>query len=125
MPTLPHGVRVFVCTRATDMRKSFDGLVGLTRQVLGQDPISGDLFVFVNRKGTMVKVLYWSRGGFCLWAKRLERGRFAAFSGDAITATLTDTQLMMWLDGIDLQSARQRIRFDLPARRAASATMRA
>ena len=58
MPTLPHGVRVFVCTRATDMRKSFDGLVGLTRQVLGQNPVSGDLFVFVNRRATMVKVLY-------------------------------------------------------------------
>ena len=125
MPALPHGVRVFVCTHATDKRKSFDGLVGLTRQVLGQDPVSGDLFVFVNRRATMVKVLYWSRGGFCLWAKRLERGRFAAFRGDAITATLTDTQLMMWLDGIDLHSARQTMRFDLPARRAASATMRA
>ncbi len=60
------------------MRKSFDGLYALTRQALGCDPLSGELFVFINRRGTQMKVLYWDRTGFCVWAKRLEQGRFVS-----------------------------------------------
>jgi len=73
----PEGqVRVHVYGRPVDMRKSYDGLYALTRQELGQDPLSGRLFVFINRRATQMKVLYWDRTGFCLWAKRLEAGRF-------------------------------------------------
>ena len=100
MATLPHGVRVFLCTQATDMRKSFDGLIAATKSVIGQDPLSGHLFVFVNRQANYAKVLYWSRGGYCLWAKRLERGRFAKTSAAGVAVPMTYTQLMMWLDGI-------------------------
>ena len=57
-----------------DMRKSFDGLYALTRRELDQDPLSGKLFVFINRRATQMKVLYWDRSGFCVWAKRLEQG---------------------------------------------------
>lgn len=122
MPTLPIGTRVFVSTQPADMRKSFDGLIALTRQMLRKDPVSGDLFVFVNRSATLVKVLYWTRGGFCVWAKRLERGRFASCKGAAAVVELTDTQLLMWLDGIELDRV-QRKRFTLPTAARPSATI--
>jgi transposase len=66
MPTLPLGSRVFVSTQPADMRKSFDGLIALTKTALQRNPLSGDLYVYVNRSATMVKVLYWTRGGFCV-----------------------------------------------------------
>jgi transposase len=69
--------RVFLRRAATDMRMGFDGLSGLVRREFGLDPADGSLFVFVNRRRDMVKALCWDRDGFALWAKRLERGRFA------------------------------------------------
>ena len=82
----PEGqVRVHVYGRPVDMRKSYDGLYALTRQEMGQDPLSGRLFVFINRRATQMKVLYWDRTGFCLWAKRLERGRFLSDWGKVWT----------------------------------------
>lgn len=107
---LPLNTRVFVSTQPADMRKSFDGLIALTRQALQRDPVSGDLYVFVNRAGTMAKVLYWTRGGFCVWAKRLEQGQFARWRDDRAAVELTDTQWMMWLDGIE-PGARTRKRY--------------
>lgn len=111
---LPSGVRVFLCTQPTDMRKSFDGLITATRAVIGQDPLSGHLFVFVNRQANFAKILYWSRGGYCLWAKRLEQGRFAIANDRGVAMSMTDTELMMWIDGIDLNKTVQRKRFVLP-----------
>lgn len=125
MATLPLGVRVFLCTQATDMRKSFDGLIAATKSVIGQDPLSGHLFVFVNRQANYAKVLYWSRGGYCLWAKRLERGHFAKASVAGVAVPMTDTQLMMWLDGIEMRSTVQRKRFSLPEARGSAAIMAA
>lgn len=128
MMPLPHGTRVFVCTKPTDMRKSFDGLIAATRSVICQNPLGGHLFVFVNRSMNLTKVLYWSRGGFCVWAKRLERGRFARIAStgvDSHSAQISDTQLMMWLDGIDLIAAVQRKRFVLPTKASASEIMAA
>ena len=127
MATLPLGVRVFLCTQATDMRKSFDGLIAATKTLIGADPLSGHLFVFVNRKANYAKVLYWSRGGYCLWAKRLERGRFAkgVTMTHGVSVQMTDTELMMWLDGIELSRTMQRKRFVLPARPHASAIIHA
>ena len=70
----PEGqVRVHLYGKPVDMRRSFDGLYALTRHELGQDPMSGALFVFINRRATQMKVLYWDRTGFCVWAKRLEQ----------------------------------------------------
>lgn len=120
---LPHGVRVFLCTQPTDMRKSFEGLIAATKAVIGADPLSGHLFVFVNRQANSAKVLYWSRGGYCLWAKRLERGRFASAVGAGTAVPMTDTELMMWLDGIEWRGAIRRKRFVLPEARGTAAIM--
>jgi len=68
--------RVFLCTLPTDMRKSFDSLVGLVEQQLGQDPLAGDLFVFRSRRGDRLKLLYWDNDGLAIWYKRLEEGTF-------------------------------------------------
>jgi len=74
MLSLASGVRIFLCTAPTDMRKSFDGLFALVETVIGEDPFSGHLFLFRNRKRDRVKLLYWDRDGLAIWYKRLEAG---------------------------------------------------
>ena len=113
MLRLSPDTRVFLCTEPTDMRKSFNGLAAATTSIIGHNPTCGHLFAFVNRRRDMAKILYFERGGFCLWAKRLEQGRFAVIDSTTSAAQLSDTQLMMWLDGIDLDRVQAR-RFKLP-----------
>ena len=95
--------RLWLCTRPTDMRCSFDGLAALVRQHLGQDPLSGHGFVFINRRRTLLKLLYFDGDGYCVWSKRLERGQFggALTAGDAVEA-LSRTQFTALLEGLDL-----------------------
>ena len=88
------------------MRKSFDGLVGLVKNALGEDPLSGTLYVFINRRRTYVKSVYWDRTGFCLFAKRLERGRFT-LPGDKETFELSEQAFKLLLDGIVLGVSRR------------------
>lgn len=98
----PEGqVRVFLYGEPVDMRKSFTGLYALTKQGLGQDPLSGHLFVFVNRRGDYLKCLYFDRTGFCLWAKRLERGRFVSNWARMGSQELDVTGLKLLLEGIE------------------------
>lgn len=105
----PEGrVRVHVYGQPVDMRKSFDGLYALTRQRLGADPLSGDLYVFINRRATQMKVLYWDRTGFCVWAKRLEQGRFVADWTKVATRQMDWTGLKMLLEGIEANVVRKR-----------------
>ena len=108
----PEGqVRVHVYGQPTDMRKSFDGLYALTRQELTQDPLSGRLFVFINRRATQMKVLYWDRTGFCVWAKRLEQGRFLSDWRRATTREIDWTGLKMLLEGIEAKVVRKRYKY--------------
>lgn len=94
--------RIFAYSAPTDMRKSFQGLLALVQHVFrDQDPYSGDLFAFVNRRGNYIKILAWDRTGFVLFAKKLERGRFV-FPGDSISQELSDQTLRFILDGIPL-----------------------
>jgi len=95
---LPSQGRIYLHRDPVDMRKSFDGLSGLVRGAFEQDPLSGDLFVFMNRRRDLVKVLYWDRDGFALWAKRLERGRFALPGGT--TPEVDRTALVLLLEGV-------------------------
>lgn len=73
---MPSAVLVFVCLQPTDLRKSFDSLAALTESVIRQSPLSGHLFVFINRSRNRIKVLFWDRTGYCLYHKRLEAGTF-------------------------------------------------
>ena len=111
MLILPTKVRVFLCTRATDMRKSFDGLHGLVLEVLRQDPQSGDLFVFLNRRRDRVKILLWEGDGLAIWYKRLESGTFSLPAAKGDSLVLSSAELALLLGGIDLAQTRPRKRY--------------
>ena len=105
----PEGqIRVQLYGRPVDMRKSYDGLYALTRSELKQDPMSGQLYVFINRRGTQIKVLYFDRSGFCLWGKRLERGRFVSDWRQVATREMDWTSLKLLLEGIEPGRYRRR-----------------
>lgn len=98
---LPAGARIWLSCGVTDMRKGFDGLAAIVQLQLAEDPFSGQLFVFRGRRGDRVKLLWWSGDGLCLFAKRLERGRFVWPSAAQGTVYLSQAQLAMLLEGID------------------------
>lgn len=111
MLILPPSVRLFVCAQPTDMRRGFDGLSIMVEKILKQDPFSGHLFVFRNRRQDRIKVLYWDRDGYAIWYKRLEKGtiQFSANLSDG--AELRATDLAMLLDGIDPTKVKRRQRY--------------
>jgi transposase len=113
---LPLPVRIFLCTRHADLRKSFDGLAQLVREYLGADPLSGHLFVFRNKRGDRLKLLYWDRDGYAIWYKRLEIGsfRFPLLGGDGDGVEIHATDLAMILEGIDLASVKRQKRYRRP-----------
>jgi transposase len=103
MLSLLPTVRIWLCLRPADMRKSFDGLAAMTRQILLQDPIaSGHLFVFVSRRADRIKVLWWDRDGYALLSKRLERGTFRLPAAQGDSVALSGAELAMLLEGIEL-----------------------
>ena len=114
MINLPPTVRIFLATAPADMRRGFDGLAALTTAALGQDPLSGHLFVFRNRRGDRLKILYWDRDGLAIWAKRLERGVFRFPTPHDGRIEVTPAELAAILEGIDLSRARRQTRFVLP-----------
>lgn len=112
MLSLPPSVQIFVAAEPADMRCSFDGLSARVTELLEKDPFSGHLFVFRNRIGDRVKILYWDRSGFCLWYKRLEKGTFRFPAVVAGAVEMEAAELALILEGIDLQGARRQKRFE-------------
>jgi transposase len=115
---LPRAVRVYVATAPCNLKKSFEGLSNEVRGVLAKDPLCGHVFVFLNRRRTMVKLLVWTRGGFTIVHKRLERGTFcfpARLVPGAASIELEAHELSMLLEGIDASRARLKHRWEPPA----------
>jgi len=98
---LSHGTQVWLSCRPTDMRKGFDGLAAQVKEVLRADPFSGHLFVFRGKRGDYVKALYWDGTGLCLFAKRLEKGRFVWPPVIDERLRLTPSQLSLLIEGMD------------------------
>jgi transposase len=113
MISLPPTVKIFLSTKPADMRRSFDGLAAMVEHVLQQDPLSGHLFVFRNRRGDRVKLLYWDRDGLCIWYKRLEEGtfRFPAPQEGETCVTISSAEWAMLLDGVDFTNVRRGKRY--------------
>lgn len=98
--------RILAYGEPVDMRKSFNGLVAVVQSVLGEDPLSDTLFVFFNRRGNYMKLITWDRTGFCLFAKRLEQGRFRLPTGEA-KQEISERAFRLILDGIVLGNRRR------------------
>jgi len=95
-----RAVRVWAHTRPTDLRKGYSGLFGLVQRELKRDPLSGELFLFVNRRRTSCKVLLWDGTGLCIFSKKLERGRFAElWREDGHKRALTTSELSLFIEG--------------------------
>ncbi len=101
MITIPAGTRIWIAAGVTDLRRGFTGLSAVVQMTLEQDPFGGHVFVFRGRRGDLIKVLWWDGDGLCLFAKRLERGRFVWPKAESGTVPLTRAQLSMLLEGID------------------------
>ncbi len=111
---LPPSVRIWLATAPTDLRKSFDTLAELVRQQLKGDPLSGQLFVFRNKRADRVKLLYWDEDGFVILYKRLEVGTFHFPTATAAGVEVRATDLHMLLDGVDLSTVQRSRRYQRP-----------
>jgi transposase len=113
----PPSVRIYLAAGVTDMRKSFDGLAGVTETLLRLNPLSGHVFVFCNRRKDRIKILFWDRSGYWCLAKRLEQGTFAWPDAEPVTKLeMTTRELMLILEGIDHRDVKFRKRMNrIPA----------
>ncbi len=117
MLSLPPGARVFVATARVDGRKGIDGLSVLVRSQFAEDPLSGTMYVFFSRRGDRVRVLYWDRDGYVLVTKRLEKGTFKTpWSVERGRVIIEAAELLLVLEGIDLEGAKRRARWSPHAR---------
>ncbi len=109
---LSANLRYFLCCHPTDMRNGFDGLAGIVRNHLGKDPVSGDVFIFLNKIRTHIKVLYWDGDGFALFYKRLERGRYAQCTAlNKSSVEMKREELLMLLEGLSYSDMSRKKRF--------------
>jgi transposase len=118
---LGHQHRYYLYMRAADMRKSFDGLSGIVRNEMGRDPLNGDVYIFVNHRRNMVKLLQWDYNGYALYSKRLEQGSYELprlCEHRASSGVLKWSELLLILEGISLQSVRYRKRYVLDKKEA-------
>ena len=114
MLTLPSSVKIYVAAAPVDARKSFDALTALVANEFGLEPLSGHLFVFLNRRGHLAQMLFWDRNGFCILKKRLEAGAFTLGRGPEGTAShveINSAELALMLEGIELKGATRRKRY--------------
>lgn len=109
--------RIWLCTLPTDMRCSFDGLSARVKQHLGEDPLGGHWFAFLNRRATQIKVLGFEEGGYWIWSKRLERGEFARLCGNGtdVKRVLCATEFLALLEGVDMEIKKRRKRYKIAA----------
>ena len=116
MLSVPSAVKIFLYGQAADLRRGYDGLAAIVQNAMGEDPLSGSLFIFVNKRGNRIKLLYWDRDGYAIWMKRLEQGTLEVPRSDDPEVTslkITASQLSLILEGIELSSVRRRKRFQL------------
>jgi transposase len=113
MFSLTSSFRYYLYRGATDMRKSFDGLSGLVQSQLKRNPMSGEVFIFVNRRRTKVKLLKWEQGGFIIYYKRLESGtlELPKFQNDSLSCQMSWATLMLMIEGISIEKSKRRKRF--------------
>jgi transposase len=113
MFSLTSSFRYYLYRDPTDMRKTFDGLSGIIQSQLDRSPTSGEVFIFINRRRNRVKLLRWEQGGFILYYKRLERGTFELprFTGDALSYQMSQSSLMLMIEGISVKKSKQRRRY--------------
>lgn len=117
MVSLPSIMRIWLCTKPADMRRGFDSLAELVRQELGEDPLSGHLFVFRNRRGDRIKFFYWDEDGYAIWYKRLEQGVFRfpqPNQGGKTGVMIRSVDLQMLLEGVDWQNVQRGKRYRRP-----------
>ena len=114
MLSFQAAVKVYLCTRHCDMRRSFDGLSMMVEQLIGRNPYTGHLFVFCNRRSDRVKILYWDRDGWAIWYTRLEAGTFQFPFSETGRKEIAAWELGVLLEGIDLSKGRRRKRYHLP-----------
>lgn len=118
MLTLPPSVKIYVAASPVDCRKSFNGLSSMVESTFAVDPLSGHLFVFLNRRGDQVRMLFFDRTGYCIVSKRLERGTFRLVrqAKDGSQHVEVDSgELGLMLEGIELQGAKRRARWRPPS----------
>jgi transposase len=116
MLSVPAAVKIFLYNDVADLRRGYDGLAAIVQESMGEDPLSGSLFLFLNRRCNRIKLLYWDRDGYAIWMKRLERGSFElprARDPDSVSLKITASELSLILEGIELRSVRRRPRFQL------------
>jgi len=111
MLSLPSIVEVYFCTEVTDMRKSFDGLSTMVKDIIKQNPLSGHLFIFLNRRKDRIKLLWWDSDGFVIWYKRLEEGTFKMPDNSNAQFKISQRDLSMMLEGIDFKTIRKNHRY--------------
>jgi transposase len=107
-------LQIWLYSQPCDMRKSYHGLSALVKNQLQEEPLSGQIFVFINRRRTQIKVLYFDRSGYCIWMKKLEQGLFRYALADGEKQALSWTELKLLLEGIELKNTKQNKRYRHP-----------
>ena len=115
MLSISPAVKIFLYAEPADLRRGYDGLASLVTDAMGEDPLSGHLYLFINRRHNRIKLLYWAGDGYAIWMKRLERGSFElpASASQSRSVQITASQLALILEGIELSSVRRRKRYQL------------